>query len=193
MVSGQAPNLLTSKDCGTFADFSSPSLDASGQETGEGCVYPNTVPTLMQQLDTAGLTWRGYMDSMGADPARESATCAHPTEGSPDPTEGGETASPYDEYATRHDPFVYFGYVIDDNQAECDADVVSLTPNLTTDLASVATTPNYVFITPDLATTATTRRAPRVRPAVGSRRPTRSCRSGCRSSPPHPRTSRTEC
>ena len=45
------------------------SLDASGQETGQGCVYPAAVPTLMSQLQGAGLSWRGYMDGMGANPA----------------------------------------------------------------------------------------------------------------------------
>jgi hypothetical protein len=59
----------------------------------------------------------------------------------------GESA-PFDEYATRHDPFVYVHYVID-NAAECNANVVNLN-QLPTDLQRVATTPNYVFITPDL-------------------------------------------
>jgi phosphatidylinositol-3-phosphatase len=149
MVSGQAPNMSTSADCGTFADFPSPtSMNSAGQENGEGCVYPTDVPTLMSQMDTAHLTWKGYMDSMGADPARDSATCSHPTVGNPDLTEGGETAAPFDEYATRHDPFVYFHSVID-NATECNANVVNLS-HLTTDLSSIATTPNYTFVTPDL-------------------------------------------
>jgi hypothetical protein len=149
MVSGQAPNSDTSADCGTFADFpAGDGLDASGQQTGEGCVYPTDVLTLMQQLDGAGLTWRGYMDEMGADPARESSTCGHPAVGSADNTETAESAAPFDQYATRHDPFVYFHYVAD-NAAECSANVVNLS-QLTTDLHSAATTPNYVFITPDL-------------------------------------------
>jgi hypothetical protein len=82
---------------------------------------------------------------MGADPARESATCGHPAVGSPDNTEV-ETAT--DQYATRHDPFVYFHYVID-NASECNANVVGLS-QLGTDLQSTATTPNFVFITPSL-------------------------------------------
>ncbi|HSW13502.1 MAG TPA: alkaline phosphatase family protein, partial [Solimonas sp.] len=50
--------------------------------------------------------------------------------------------------ATRHNPFMYFHTVIDD-QADCDARVVNLNV-LDADLRSLATTPNYVFITPDL-------------------------------------------
>ena len=146
MVSGQAPNPKTSADCGTFADFAAPtSMDASGQETGQGCVYPADVPSLMSQLDDAGLTWRAYEDSMGADPSRESATCGPPAVGSTDNT---ESQSATDQYATRHDPFVYFHYVIDD-AAECNADVVNLN-QLSTDLSSAATTPSYSFITPGL-------------------------------------------
>ena len=153
MVSGQAPNPFTSGDCPTFENFPADSLNASGQENGEGCVYPADVPTLMQQLDSAGLTWRSYDDSMGADPTRESATCGHPSVGSADNTES-ETAS--DQYATRHDPFVYFHQVID-NASECNADVVGFngdgpvgSSQLSTDLQGAATTPNYVFITPSL-------------------------------------------
>ena len=146
MVSGQAPNPLTSGDCPTFADFPTPtSMDSSGQENGQGCVYPAAVPTLMSQLGNAGLSWRAYEDGMGADPTRESATCGHPAVGSADNTEG---ATPTDQYATRHNPFVYFHSVID-NQAKCNANVVNLS-RLSTDLHSAATTPNYVFITPNL-------------------------------------------
>jgi hypothetical protein len=145
MVSGQAPNPMTSGDCPTFSDFISPSLDSSGQETGQGCVYPANVPTLMSQLSSAGLTWRAYEDGMGADPAREAATCGHPAVGTADNT---ETATAADQYATRHDPFVYFHSVID-NTAMCNASVVNLS-QLPTDLASAATTPNFTFITPNL-------------------------------------------
>ena len=124
---------------------------APARRPGKGCVYPADVPTVMSQLDGAGLTWRAYEDGMGVDPTRDntvSGDCGHPVVGTADDTEGGESAAPFDEYATRHDPFVYFHYVID-NAAECDANVVPLS-QLPTDLASAATTPNYVFITPNL-------------------------------------------
>src|SRR5581483_11226652 len=61
MVSGQAPNPMTSADCGTYANFAAPtSMDAAGQENGQGCIYPADVPTLMGQLDAKGQTWRAY-------------------------------------------------------------------------------------------------------------------------------------
>ncbi len=105
MVSGQAPNPLTSGDCPSFINFPADSVDSAGQENGEGCVYSADVPTLMGELDAAGLTWRAYEDGMGADPTRESATCGHPAVGASDNT---EVATSLDQYATRHDPFVYF-------------------------------------------------------------------------------------
>jgi phosphatidylinositol-3-phosphatase len=150
MISGQAPDVATQNDCGTFSSFvaSSPSLDSDGQAVGSGCVYPSAspaVPTLPGQLDAAGLTWKGYMDSMGADPARESATCGHPAIGAADNTQA-ETAT--DQYATRHDPFMYFHSIIDD-PAYCDSHVVNLSM-LASDLSSVASTPNFSFITPGL-------------------------------------------
>ncbi|MBV9421903.1 MAG: hypothetical protein JOZ98_03255 [Solirubrobacterales bacterium] len=145
MVSGQAPNPLTSTDCPSFVDFPAGSLDSSGQENNEGCVYPADVPSLMSQFDAAGLTWRAYEDGMGADPNRESATCGHPPVGAADDT---QTPTAVDQYTTRHDPFVYFHYVID-NPVECNANVVNLN-RLQSDLQSAATTPNYIFLTPDL-------------------------------------------
>jgi hypothetical protein len=146
MVSGQAPNPMTSGDCPIFADFpAGTTLTSTGQINGEGCVSPATVPSLMSQLDKAGLRWRAYEDGMGADPTRESVTCGHPNVGAPDNT---EAATRTDQYATRHDPFVYFHYVID-NQAGCNADVVNLN-ELPADLQSASTTPNYAFITPNL-------------------------------------------
>jgi hypothetical protein len=147
LVSGQAPNERTQLDCPLFADFVArqPGLDAHGQVLGLGCVYPNIVTTLPDQLEAAGLTWKGYMEDMGSDPNRERATCGHPRIGTRDYT---LIATAKDKYAAKHNPFVYFHTIIDD-QARCDAHVVNLEA-LSKDLLSTATTPNYVFITPNL-------------------------------------------
>jgi hypothetical protein len=151
MISGQAPNNLNQTDCVFFVDFAGVApvgvgpLNTDGQAIGEGCVYPTTVPSLPDQFKAAGLSWKGYMEDMGNDPSRESATCGHPTVNSQDMTQSAEAQ---DQYATRHDPFVYFHNVIDD-QAYCDSHVVSLKP-LTSDLQSIDTTPNLVYITPNL-------------------------------------------
>jgi len=147
LVSGQAPNERTQLDCPLYADFvpQQPGLDAHGQLLGLGCVYPDIVKTLPDQLEAAGLTWKGYMEDMGSDPDRESATCGHPRLGARDVT---LFASARDKYAAKHNPFVYFHSIIDD-QARCEAHVVNLEA-LRKDLRKRATTPNYVFITPNL-------------------------------------------
>ena len=143
MISGQAPNPFNQADCGFFTDFPVDMQDSSGQQEGGGCVYPASIDTIAGQLDRAHLTWRDYNDSMGADPSREPATCAHPPLNGQDHT---QTATAADQYATRHNPFVYFHSIIDD-AARCNSHVVNLNP-LSADLAGQ--TPNYVFITPSL-------------------------------------------
>jgi phospholipase C len=147
LVSGQAPNQDTQLDCGTFADFSlrAPALDANGQALGRGCVYPTLVKTLPDQLEAAGFTWKGYMEDMGKDPRRERATCGHVAVGAPETT---NTAEPQDQYAAKHNPFVYFHSIIDD-ASRCDAHVVNLA-QLPQDLKTAGSTPNLVFITPNL-------------------------------------------
>jgi hypothetical protein len=145
MISGQAPSIESQADCPLFSDLVPGTIGAYGQAQGLGCVYLAAVPTIAGQLTSAGLTWRDYNDGMGADPARESAQCGHPGLGSPDNT---QSATATDQYATRHNPFVYFHQIIDDTTL-CDTHVVGLDA-LPHDLASAPDTPNYVFITPDL-------------------------------------------
>ncbi len=147
LVSGQAPNEATQKDCQTYDEFqlAQPRLGAHGQAIGTGCVYPTMVRTLVDQLEAKHFTWRGYMQDLGNDPERESASCGHPTIGSTDPTTHKEAR---DQYATKHNPFYYFHTIIDD-RARCTAHVVNL-EQLRHDLATAASTPNYVFITPNL-------------------------------------------
>ena len=147
LISGQAPNPQTQADCPRVTDFllSEPVLDANGQALGSGCLYPPMVKTVADQLEAAKLTWRGYMEDMGNDPARESATCGHMTPGEVERT---GRATPKDKYAAKHNPFVYFHSIIDD-QARCDAHVVNL-DKLPADLRAIQTTPNYSFITPNL-------------------------------------------
>jgi hypothetical protein len=145
MISGQAPNPQTQADCQSFVNMTPGTLGANGQALGTGCVYPAGVPTIASQLDGAGFTWRDYNDGMGANPAREASECGHPGVGASDST---QKASAQDQYATRHDPFVYFHAIIDDTTL-CDTHVVSLDP-LQHDLAGAASTANYSFISPSL-------------------------------------------
>ncbi len=144
MVSGQAPNPITQADCQSFVNFTATGTNRDGQAIGSGCVYPAAIATIANQLEDKGLTWKAYMEDMGNDPHRESATCGHPDIGQPD---GTQKAASGDQYASRHDPFVYFHSIID--PPTCAAHVVNLAA-LAGDLADETTTPSYVFITPNL-------------------------------------------
>lgn len=151
MISGQSNNRETSADCTVFADFHQMGTAPDGQAVGKGCVYPASVKTIADQLMAAGLTWKGYMEDMGNDPARESATCGHPPLNGLDLTQEAVAPSAAvplgDMYATRHDPFMYFHSIID--SPVCNQNVVNLR-HLKSDLRSISTTPNFSFITPNL-------------------------------------------
>jgi hypothetical protein len=160
LVSGQPPNAQNQADCPTFDNFSGAIMLSNGVETGTGCVYPAEVQNIGTQLTAAKKTWKAYMEDMGNLPNRETAACGHPALESEDKT---QKAVAGDGYATRHDPFVYFHSVID-NQTYCDNHVVALgsptgempaaalrgETGLATDLASATKTPRFAFITPDL-------------------------------------------
>jgi hypothetical protein len=152
MLSGQSPTVDTDNDCVTYQDLTSTGLAAEGQVIGTGCVYPSSVQTLPDQMTAAHLTWKAYMGDMGNDPTRESATCGHPTLNSTDLTQTAEAPSAAvpngDQYATRHDPFVYFHSIID--SPLCQTNVVNLNNNLAKDLGRESTTANLTFITPNL-------------------------------------------
>jgi hypothetical protein len=151
MISGQAATPETRNDCQVFQDFALTGLTADGQAIGNGCVYPASVKTLPDQLNAIGKTWRGYMEDMGNDPSRESATCGHPALNSVDHPQSSEAPSAAvplgDQYASRHDPFVYFHSIID--SLDCASHVVNLNL-LPQDLQHESDTPNFVFITPNL-------------------------------------------
>jgi hypothetical protein len=139
IVSGQAPNPETQADCFTYLDFVATSivLDKDGQLRGRGCVYPPIVKTLPNQLEAKGLAWGGYMEDMNR-------PCEHPGIGL---TDDHIHARAGDQYATRHDPFVYFHALL--GSGSCNKHDVPLL-GLESDLKSVATTPNLVFVTPNL-------------------------------------------
>jgi hypothetical protein len=144
MISGLGATAQTQIDCPVFVDFVQTGTTSDGQPIGAGCVYPASVKTIANQLDARAYTWRGYMEDMGADETRESSTCGHPAIGRPDST---EWAMPADQYATKHNPFMYFHSVID--SPSCKRRVVALQA-LTKDLESASSTPNFSFITPSL-------------------------------------------
>lgn len=136
-ISGQGPNPQTQADCQGYSSFVGAGTASPGQAVGQGCVFPATVRSLPTQLDSARLTWKGYMEDMGA-------PCRHPALNAPDPTQQARVG---DQYAARHNPFVYFAAIT--GSRECAQRVVDL-GQLPKDLTSVATTPSLSYITPNL-------------------------------------------
>jgi hypothetical protein len=138
-ISGQGPDYATQHDCGRYTRFrSAGSTVAPQQVVGNGCVYPASVKTLAGQLTASGRTWRGYLEDMGT-------PCQRPKLGAIDPW---RAARPGEQYATRHNPFVYFRSITA-HPASCKAHVRSLSA-LSTDLKQVSTTRTLSYITPDL-------------------------------------------
>ena len=116
------------------------------------------------------ILWRQYAQDMGntttgrevGDPdAMGGLDCGHPPLNGADNT---NAATAQDQYATRHNGFMYFHSIID-NQARCDAHVVPMgtvsvgtgpggsdqfSCHLFTDLRNEVTTPKFMFLTPNL-------------------------------------------
>ena len=82
-------------------------------------------PNLVDQLEQSQKTWKGYMESM------------------PSPCFVGSDG----KYAQKHNPFMYFDDIRNDPN-RCN-NVVPFT-QLSTDLQSEATTPNFIWISPNL-------------------------------------------
>jgi hypothetical protein len=146
MISGQSENRATQLSCERFVEFELERTAAYDQAVGDGCVYPAKFVTVTDQLDVTARTWRGYFESMGENVARDGGrSCAHPGIGDVDRT---QDAAPDDQYAVRHNPFVYFHSIIDD-RASCAAHVVNL-ELLERDLRRAEVTPDFSYIVPDL-------------------------------------------
>jgi hypothetical protein len=176
---------------GVYQDMSPGTLDPDqkkypGQVDGQGCVFPKVTQTIGNQLDSAyprdvSSDWREYAEDMGNDQARDNGQpdplggtdCAHPAQSNgtasddtnaaegPNATGSQVKSSITDQYADRHNPFIYF-HSITGNAKLCDQDVVPLGTesasagtltykgHLADDLKHAGTTPKFSFITPNL-------------------------------------------
>ena len=180
MVAGQAPITDTQSDCPQYANATG-SVSTTGSLTSNpnfgqfasaagpnaapgqmGCVYPSSVPTVFNQLDSAHISWKGYAQDLtaaAADSPQHStgvASCgapfatpgtigdaAHPNPGAADAT---------DQYVPKHFPFPWFHSLLD-NSHDCNAahiaDVFDPANGLFHDLQHESTTPAVSWITPN--------------------------------------------
>lgn len=148
MVSGQGAQQDTQSDC-NVKDFdfgSNSSIVRSGANAGQvaslanssqpsgatapdglnGCTYPSQTPTLFNQLDAAGKTWKGYAQDLGNQAGREDSTCGGPGTAANNPTTNPTYTTPTaanplppgvtsftgaqanDQYVAKHFPFPWF-------------------------------------------------------------------------------------
>lgn len=122
MTSGQPGTPAFNADCVSYA-----SCYATEK------AWPDGGRNIADQVEDSHQSWKAYMESMPG-------TCVHPALTDP--------ADPYQTgYATRHNPFVYYPTIADDDR-RCAGHVVPLT-RLARDLSRASTTPAYAFITPD--------------------------------------------
>lgn len=144
LISGQPPNAATKGNCATYQEIpASTKPDSAGEITVDGCVFPNTVTTLADQVTSAGQSWRAYAQDMEKGP-KGAVLCRRPPSNGPDDT---QQPRPGDAYAARNNPFVYFHSLLD--LSDCDANAGPLT-RLEGDLASAKKTPNLSYIAPGL-------------------------------------------
>jgi hypothetical protein len=162
MVSGQGAVQDTQSDC-SVEDFdmgSNASIITTGADKGQvasaaganaanglnGCSYPTQTPTLFNQLDAAGKTWKAYGQDIGNQAGREDAVCAGPGTAANNPSSNptymsasaahpfpaGVTsftgAQPNDQYVAKHFPLPWF-HALTGTQ---DATGATVAPGLTT-------------------------------------------------------------
>jgi phosphatidylinositol-3-phosphatase len=142
LVSGQGPNPATAANCPEYKDFAVPTLSATGQAEGEGCIFPAETETLPGQLVTAKKSWKAYVEGIGNGQAGEPTACRHPAIGEADPA---QAPRPGDPYETWRNPFVYFHAIVD--SPECAERDVGL-EQLDIDLKKEARTPSFSYIVP---------------------------------------------
>jgi Phosphoesterase family len=192
MVSGQAPQADVQDDCPSY-DAMSGSIDASGTPAtnadfgqfvdsagadappgDNGCVFPSSVKTIFNQLDSAGETWKVYAQDLGnADNAQGTsfthdagtADCGAPDSTvAPAPTQSSVTDNPNpssadatDQYVAKHNPLAWFYSMLPASMggtggSDCANNLAPLFgPNdqLFNDLQSDSTTPDLSYIVPN--------------------------------------------
>jgi hypothetical protein len=138
MIGGQPPNSETQAGCATYAEFpTNATPDKAGIVSAAGCVYPNTVLTIGDQVTSSGRQWKAYIEGIGPQ------ACPHPDSNALDSTPPPHSGANYD---TRHNPFIYYHSLLD--LGGCASDDVSIT-QLSRDLLKASSTPAYSYIAPD--------------------------------------------
>jgi hypothetical protein len=151
-------SLQSNSNYGQFASAAGPAAPAGKN----GCVYPSSVPTLFNQLDAAGVSWKGYAQDLGnSDGSGQSHDAGTQYCGAPYSAPGSTGASSgyanpgsanaTDQYVPKHFPFPWFESVLQsgDCNAQHIANLFDPSDGLYHDLQSESTTPAFSWISPN--------------------------------------------
>lgn len=143
MISGQGPTKQTAADCPKYTKIAPARKGKKGQVIGNGCIYPKTTQTLLDQLTAAHDTWKAYVQGMASGATGKQTTCRRPPPGG---SNYGQVHTAKDPYVIWRNPFIYFGSLT--GGSACQDDDVDLT-QLRTDLKSTSSTPNFSYVVAD--------------------------------------------
>ncbi len=143
MISGQGPTKQTAADCPKYTKIAPARKGKKGQVIGNGCIYPKTTQTLLDQLTAAHDTWKAYVQGMASGATGKQTTCRRPPPGG---SNYGQVHTAKDPYVIWRNPFIYFGSLT--GGSACQDDDVDLT-QLSTDLKSTSSTPNFSYVVAD--------------------------------------------
>jgi len=113
--------------------------------------FPFTAPNIADRIESAGKTWKAYMEDFPT-------TCAYPSQAN---CSSGNCyigyGGPSNEYDSQHDPFVYYADITN-NTNRCTQKIVPANSgghglpddNLLNDLGSATTASNLMWLTPNL-------------------------------------------
>jgi hypothetical protein len=157
---GTNADILTSHTGATFGrndnfgQVLSPAA-ANAPDGTNGCTYPKDVPTLFNQFDGAGVTWKGYAQDLRNQAGREDGLGGSPGTAANNPTTNPKTmtpspqdiangitsftgAQPNDQYVAKHFPFPWFHSIVGDNNTGNDALTTPVNGGTDTDASHIA-------------------------------------------------------
>jgi len=128
---------------------------ANAADGANGCTYPKDVPTLFNQFDAAGVTWKGYAQDLHNQPGREDGLGGAPGTAANNPTTNPKVmkpsaqdlangitsftgAQPNDQYVAKHFPFPWFHSIVGDDNTGTDALTTPVGGGTDTDPAHIA-------------------------------------------------------
>jgi hypothetical protein len=82
MLSGQGPTNATLADCPTYRAITPGKTGKDKQVRGDGCIYPDSTDSLPEQFIADGLTWKAYIQGIGASAGPPCRTGSSPSSSS---------------------------------------------------------------------------------------------------------------